>query len=125
MLIASQKPDAMHVAGFHTWRTLGRWVKKGEQGTAILAPMTEAGNGLVASTANVTPSPDSILVLRATSSFSEVGDAAATIIQTNAGAFLLPAALLMVANIRRDIVNVVDPEVFRHRSSKALLHDLT
>ena len=40
MLIASQKPDAMHVAGFHTWRTLGRWVKKGEQGIAILAPMT-------------------------------------------------------------------------------------
>jgi hypothetical protein len=39
MLIASQKPDATQVAGFHTWRTLGRWVKKGEQGIAILAPM--------------------------------------------------------------------------------------
>ena len=39
MLIASQKPDATQVAGFHTWKTLGRWVKKGEQGIAILAPM--------------------------------------------------------------------------------------
>lgn len=39
MLIASQKPDATHVAGFHTWKSLGRWVKKGEQGIAILAPM--------------------------------------------------------------------------------------
>ena len=39
MLISSQKPDATRVAGFHTWKTLGRWVKKGEQGIAILAPM--------------------------------------------------------------------------------------
>jgi hypothetical protein len=39
MLIASQKPDATRVAGFHTWKTLGRWVKKGEQGIALLAPM--------------------------------------------------------------------------------------
>ena len=39
MLIASQKPDATQVAGFHTWKKLDRWVKKGEQGIAILAPM--------------------------------------------------------------------------------------
>ena len=39
MLIASQKPDATQVAGFHTWRKLGRWVKKGEHGITILAPM--------------------------------------------------------------------------------------
>jgi len=39
MLIASQKPDATRVAGFHTWKSVGRWVKKGEQGIAILAPM--------------------------------------------------------------------------------------
>jgi hypothetical protein len=39
MLIASQKPDSTRVAGFHTWKSLGRWVKKGEQGIAILAPM--------------------------------------------------------------------------------------
>ncbi len=39
MMIARQRPDATYVAGFHTWRKLGRWVKKGEQGIAIFAPM--------------------------------------------------------------------------------------
>src|ERR1700680_222000 len=39
MLIASQKPTATHVAGFHTWHTLGRFVKKGEKGILILAPI--------------------------------------------------------------------------------------
>ncbi len=39
LLIAFQKPEATHVAGFHTWRKLGRFVKKGEHGIAILAPM--------------------------------------------------------------------------------------
>lgn len=39
MLIASQKPTATYVAGFHTWRKLGRFVKKGEKGILILAPI--------------------------------------------------------------------------------------
>jgi N-terminal domain of anti-restriction factor ArdC len=39
LLINSQRPDATHVAGFHTWHDLGRWVKKGEKGIMILAPM--------------------------------------------------------------------------------------
>ncbi|MBX3439811.1 MAG: hypothetical protein KF861_20140 [Planctomycetaceae bacterium] len=39
MLIAMQKPDAMIVAGFGRWKELHRWVKKGEKGIAILAPM--------------------------------------------------------------------------------------
>ena len=39
MMIVNQFPDASKVAGFHTWRKLGRWVKKGESGIAILAPM--------------------------------------------------------------------------------------
>ncbi len=39
MLIALQKPNATQVAGFHAWRKLGRWVRKGEQGILILAPM--------------------------------------------------------------------------------------
>src|SRR5260370_17117209 len=38
MLIASQRPDATHVAGFHTWKRLGRYVKKGAKGILILAP---------------------------------------------------------------------------------------
>lgn len=39
MLILSQSPEATHVAGFHTWKGLGRWVKKGEKGITIIAPM--------------------------------------------------------------------------------------
>jgi hypothetical protein len=39
LLIACQRPDATHVAGFHTWKKLGRTVKKGETGIAILAPL--------------------------------------------------------------------------------------
>jgi hypothetical protein len=38
-LIASQRPTATRVAGFHTWRTMGRFVRKGEKGIAILAPI--------------------------------------------------------------------------------------
>jgi antirestriction protein ArdC len=41
MLIASQKPAATHVAGFHTWHKLGRFVKKGEKGIVILAPIIQ------------------------------------------------------------------------------------
>ena len=38
-LIASQRPTATRVAGFQTWRTMGRFVRKGEKGIAILAPI--------------------------------------------------------------------------------------
>jgi hypothetical protein len=39
LLIASQRPNATHVAGFQTWKELGRFVKKGAKGILILAPM--------------------------------------------------------------------------------------
>ena len=39
LLIASQKPNATYVAGFQTWNELGRFVRKGEKGIAILAPV--------------------------------------------------------------------------------------
>src|SRR5580704_16428636 len=39
MLIARQKPDATHVAGYRTWTSLGRFVRRGEKGIFILAPM--------------------------------------------------------------------------------------
>jgi hypothetical protein len=39
LLIATQRPGASRVAGFHTWRKLGRWVRKGEKGIAIFAPI--------------------------------------------------------------------------------------
>src|SRR6266851_2570828 len=39
LLIASQRPTATRVAGYHTWRDMGRQVKTGEKGIMILAPM--------------------------------------------------------------------------------------
>lgn len=39
MLIVTQRPDATHVAGFNTWKKFNRWVKKGEKGIVIVAPM--------------------------------------------------------------------------------------
>ena len=38
ILIAMQRPDATCVAGYTTWKSLGRYVKRGEQGIRILAP---------------------------------------------------------------------------------------
>lgn len=38
LLIGVQRPDATRVAGFNTWKSLGRSVRKGERGIAILAP---------------------------------------------------------------------------------------
>ena len=40
LLITGQRPDATTVAGLRTWNTLGRRVRKGEKGIAILAPCT-------------------------------------------------------------------------------------
>ena len=39
MLIARQKPLATRVAGIRAWNSLGRFVKRGEKGIMILAPM--------------------------------------------------------------------------------------
>ena len=36
---SAQNPTATHVAGFHTWHKLGRFVKKSEKGVLILAPI--------------------------------------------------------------------------------------
>ena len=38
--IARQRPAATRVAGIRTWNELGRFVKKGEKGIQILAPVT-------------------------------------------------------------------------------------
>ena len=49
LLIYSQRPDATHVAGFHAWLKLQRYVRKGEKGIVILAPMvgrTKSGDRL-------------------------------------------------------------------------------
>lgn len=39
MLIWRQRPDASYVGGFNTWLKCGRYVRRGEKGIAILAPM--------------------------------------------------------------------------------------
>ena len=39
MLIARACPHATRVAGYQTWKSLGRYVKKGEKGIMILAPI--------------------------------------------------------------------------------------
>jgi hypothetical protein len=39
LAIARQRPTATRVAGFGTWKEMGRFVKRGERGIQILAPM--------------------------------------------------------------------------------------
>ena len=39
LLLAMQRPDATRVAGFNAWKRLGRHVKRGEKGLAIIAPI--------------------------------------------------------------------------------------
>jgi hypothetical protein len=51
-LIALQRPDATRVAGYRAWQALGRQVKKGAKGIAILCPApikgkTDAGDDAV------------------------------------------------------------------------------
>jgi antirestriction protein ArdC len=41
LLIQSQLPTASRAAGFHTWRSLGRSVRRGERAIWILAPITK------------------------------------------------------------------------------------
>ena len=56
MLIARQKPDATHVAGYRTWTSLGRFVRRGEKGIFILAPMV--GRRSTKDTATEEPNED-------------------------------------------------------------------
>ncbi|MEQ9617189.1 MAG: ArdC family protein [Phycisphaerales bacterium] len=63
MLIMSQRPDAVRVAGYRTWQGLGRQVRKGEKSITIIAPMmlkkdTKAGED-----------PEKVLRFKATSVF--------------------------------------------------------
>lgn len=44
LLIATQCPTARRIAGFQTWKGLGRCVRKGEKAIYILAPMIRRAN---------------------------------------------------------------------------------
>ena len=39
LLISMQRPESTHIAGFRTWKKMGRHVRKGEHGIRILAPI--------------------------------------------------------------------------------------
>jgi antirestriction protein ArdC len=49
LLIAAQRPDATRVAGYRAWTQLGRQVRKGEHGIAILAPVLRRPDNTAAS----------------------------------------------------------------------------
>ena len=46
LLIRGQRPDATSVAGYETWKALGRQVDRGEKGIAILAPTPRVPAGV-------------------------------------------------------------------------------
>jgi antirestriction protein ArdC len=52
LLIAMQRSGATRVAGYRKWQELGRHVKKGEKGIAILAPMVYKQNAEEQATRN-------------------------------------------------------------------------
>lgn len=47
LLVLAQRPDATRVAGFQTWKRLGRFVRRGEKGITILAPMVRKSSNAV------------------------------------------------------------------------------
>jgi hypothetical protein len=44
LLILSQLPTATHVAGYRTWQSVGRQVRKGERGIGVIAPVVYRGS---------------------------------------------------------------------------------
>lgn len=58
LLISSQRHNATHVAGIHAWNDLGRSVKKGQKGIAILAPVIRKGEPAAVSQAKQSSEPD-------------------------------------------------------------------
>lgn len=68
-LIMLQRPDASHVAGYHTWRSLGRQVKEGEKGIAIIAPMRVAAKSETPSARDPNAAPESESIIRFRSAY--------------------------------------------------------
>lgn len=55
MLIARQRPDATHVAGFRTWNSLGRFVNKGQRGILIPTVINSRHSRFFAAALRMTP----------------------------------------------------------------------
>jgi hypothetical protein len=66
LAIARQRPTATQVAGFGTWKELGRFVKRGEKGIQILAPMVgyrrRKTDDASATEAESNPKPQPVLI---------------------------------------------------------------
>jgi hypothetical protein len=60
ILISMQKPDATLVAGFGKWKEMNRFVKKGEKGIAILAPLVGKKKKAAESTVSQSVIPNEI-----------------------------------------------------------------
>lgn len=63
LLILIQRPEATRVAGYRTWQSMGRQVRKGEKGLAVLAPCTyrrkdEGAQAAATPPADPTKAPD-------------------------------------------------------------------
>lgn len=65
MLILTQRPEATRVAGFHAWRSMGRFVKKGEKGIVIFAPMRLKKCSAKENASDITTDDDFVLRFRA------------------------------------------------------------
>src|SRR4051812_31489261 len=39
LLILAQRPESTRVAGFQAWKSMGRYVRRGERGIKIIVPM--------------------------------------------------------------------------------------
>lgn len=58
LMIIRQRPDAEQVAGFRAWKELGRWVRPGEKGIAIMAPMVRRQKQQASAESSDTKQPD-------------------------------------------------------------------
>jgi antirestriction protein ArdC len=75
MLIRAQRPDATWLAGYRRWQALGRQVRKGEKGVAILAPIVSRRRPV--DTDDETERPGLVRVLRGFT-FAHIFDASQT-----------------------------------------------
>jgi hypothetical protein len=57
LLLIALAPQAARVAGFRSWQSLGRPVRKGERGLAILAPCTYRPTTSSSTTDNTSEAP--------------------------------------------------------------------
>jgi len=70
-LILAQRPDAARVAGYHTWRQLGRQVNRGAKGILIFAPIVRRKTESAESGENPSAEPVRLVGFRGIYVFAE------------------------------------------------------